>query len=277
MIKVLPPKTAEEVVAREKERKERTTLLMALSEDHLAKFHKMDDAKEMWKAIKSRFGGNDESKKMQKYLLKQQFEGFSASASKGSDNEVESCSKTCAESYARLKKVYDEQRDKLGDASVEITAYTLALKRIEAQLLCHQQNQLAYEQKISAPQLDCDDLEQINDDDLEEMDLKGQVTMISIRIKKFYKRTDRKLQFDTRDTVGFDKTKVECFNCHKMGHFARDCRAKWNQDSRRRDGGYNGNKARDNNRRPASHDDSKALVTIDREAVDWFGHVEEDT
>ncbi|GKC12723.1 hypothetical protein Tco_1009505 [Tanacetum coccineum] len=70
--KVLPPKTAEEIVARERERKARTTLLMALPEDHLAKFHKMTDAKEMWDAIKSRFGGNDESKKMQKYILKQQ-------------------------------------------------------------------------------------------------------------------------------------------------------------------------------------------------------------
>ncbi|GJW84699.1 hypothetical protein Tco_0157844 [Tanacetum coccineum] len=50
-----------EIVARERERKARTTLLMALPEDHLAKFHKMTDAKEMWDAIKSRFGGNDES------------------------------------------------------------------------------------------------------------------------------------------------------------------------------------------------------------------------
>ncbi|GJS66165.1 putative ribonuclease H-like domain-containing protein [Tanacetum coccineum] len=61
-IKVLPPRTAEEIVARERERKARTTLLMALPEDHLAKFHKMTDAKEMWDAIKSRFGGNDESR-----------------------------------------------------------------------------------------------------------------------------------------------------------------------------------------------------------------------
>ncbi|GJZ34327.1 hypothetical protein Tco_0580144 [Tanacetum coccineum] len=59
---VLPPRTVEEIVARERERKARTTLLMALPEDHLAK--------EMWDAIKSRFGGNDESKKMQKYILK---------------------------------------------------------------------------------------------------------------------------------------------------------------------------------------------------------------
>ncbi|GJY27436.1 hypothetical protein Tco_0402162, partial [Tanacetum coccineum] len=56
---------------------------MALPEDHLAKFNKMTDAKEMWEAIKSRLGGNDKSKKMQKYILKQQFEGFSISNSKG--------------------------------------------------------------------------------------------------------------------------------------------------------------------------------------------------
>ncbi|GJY43674.1 hypothetical protein Tco_0431887 [Tanacetum coccineum] len=83
VIKVLPPKTAEEILARERERKARTTLLMALPGDHLAKFHKMTDAKEMWEAIKSRFSGNDKSKKMQKYILKQQFKGFSVSNSEG--------------------------------------------------------------------------------------------------------------------------------------------------------------------------------------------------
>nr|GEW46070.1 hypothetical protein [Tanacetum cinerariifolium] len=47
----------------------------------------------------------------------------------GSENKVKSCSKACEESYARLKKLYDDQKDKFGDASVEITAYTLALKK----------------------------------------------------------------------------------------------------------------------------------------------------
>ncbi|GJS06983.1 ribonuclease H-like domain-containing protein [Tanacetum coccineum] len=46
-IKVLPPRTAKEIIARERERKAMTTLLMALPEDHLAKFHKMTDAKEI--------------------------------------------------------------------------------------------------------------------------------------------------------------------------------------------------------------------------------------
>ncbi|GJW20222.1 synaptobrevin, longin-like domain protein [Tanacetum coccineum] len=53
LIKVLPPKTAEEILARERERKARTTLLMALPEDHLAKFHKMTDAKAMFQSLLS--------------------------------------------------------------------------------------------------------------------------------------------------------------------------------------------------------------------------------
>nr|GEU34536.1 ribonuclease H-like domain-containing protein [Tanacetum cinerariifolium] len=113
---------------------------------------------------------------------------------------------------------------------------------------------------------------EVNDDDMEEMDLKWHVAMISIRIKKFHKMTGRKLQFDTKDPVAFDKTKVKCFNCHKMGNFTRDYRAKGNQDSIRRDDGYNGNKGRDNGRRPAYQDDSKALVTTDGEDIDWSRH-----
>ncbi|GJU28858.1 hypothetical protein Tco_1172447 [Tanacetum coccineum] len=90
----------------------------------------------------------------------------------------------------------------------------------------------------SGPQLDHEDLEQLDEFDLEEMDLKWQVAMISMRLKKFYKKTGRKLQFDAKEPVGFDKTKVECYNCHKTRHFAREYRSKGNQDSRRRDPGY---------------------------------------
>ncbi|GKF00102.1 hypothetical protein Tco_0023452 [Tanacetum coccineum] len=71
LIKVLPPKTAEEILARERERKARTTLLMALPKDHLAKFHKMTDAKEMWEAIKSRFEGLHKGYDRFKSLLSQ--------------------------------------------------------------------------------------------------------------------------------------------------------------------------------------------------------------
>ncbi|GJS30034.1 hypothetical protein Tco_0490654 [Tanacetum coccineum] len=125
----------------------------------------------------------------------------------------------------------------------------------------------------SCPQLDHEDLEHLDEFDLEEMDLKWQVAMISMRMKKFYKKTGRKLQFDAKEPVGFDKTKVECYDCHKISYFARECKTNGNQDSRRRDAWNSGNK---DGRRFGKQEDSKALVTIDGEGVDWTSHLEEE-
>ncbi|GJU38695.1 hypothetical protein Tco_1191652, partial [Tanacetum coccineum] len=66
VVRVLPPVSASEIHAVEKERKARTILLMAIPREHLRRFHGMDDAKEIWEAIRTRFGGNANSKKMQK-------------------------------------------------------------------------------------------------------------------------------------------------------------------------------------------------------------------
>nr|GEY07187.1 ribonuclease H-like domain-containing protein [Tanacetum cinerariifolium] len=79
----VPPVTAQQILARTKERKAKSTLLTAILDEHLARFHGIKDAKTLWAAIKTRFGGNAESKKMQKNVLKQQFENFSVSNSEG--------------------------------------------------------------------------------------------------------------------------------------------------------------------------------------------------
>nr|GEU40859.1 hypothetical protein [Tanacetum cinerariifolium] len=65
-----------------------------------------------------------------------------SSSSSNANSKVHTCSTKCDQSYAQLKKLYDDQREKLDNASVEITAYTLALKKVEAQLAAHQKNQL---------------------------------------------------------------------------------------------------------------------------------------
>nr|GEY27531.1 putative ribonuclease H-like domain-containing protein [Tanacetum cinerariifolium] len=80
-----------------------------------------------------------------------------------------------------------------------------------------------------------EDLEQIHPDNLEEMDLKWKMAMLTIRVRRFLNNTGRKLNLNGNDSVAFDKTKVECYNCHKRGHFARECGAQRGQDNRSRD------------------------------------------
>ncbi|GKG05355.1 ribonuclease H-like domain-containing protein, partial [Tanacetum coccineum] len=69
-----------------------------------------------------------------------------------------------------------------------------------------------------------------------EMDLrKLNIAMLIMRAKIFLKNTGRKLDMTNKERIGFDKSKVECFNCQKKGHFARECKAPRNQDSRNKE------------------------------------------
>ncbi|GKF03327.1 ribonuclease H-like domain-containing protein, partial [Tanacetum coccineum] len=67
------------------------------------------------------------------------------------------------------------------------------------------------------------------------MDLRWNIAMLTIRAKRFLENTGRKLDMTNKERIGFEKSKVECFNCQKKGHFARECRAPRNQDSRNKE------------------------------------------
>ncbi|GKC76062.1 hypothetical protein Tco_1126836 [Tanacetum coccineum] len=82
---VVPPTTIEQKLARKNELKARGTLLMAIPNEHQLKFNTYKDAKTLMDFIEKRFGGNKESKKVQKTLLKQQYENFNGNSSEGLD------------------------------------------------------------------------------------------------------------------------------------------------------------------------------------------------
>nr|GEV83752.1 putative ribonuclease H-like domain-containing protein [Tanacetum cinerariifolium] len=95
------------------------------------------------------------------------------------------------------------------------------------------QKTLLKQYQSNSPQLDNDDLKKIDADDLEEMDLKWQMAMLAMRAKRFLQRTGRNLGANGTTSIGFDMSKVECYNCHRRGHFARECRSP--KDTRNKD------------------------------------------
>ncbi|GJR61673.1 ribonuclease H-like domain-containing protein [Tanacetum coccineum] len=113
-----------------------------------------------------------------------------------------------------------------------------------------------------------EDLEKLHPDDLEEMDLQWEMAMLTIRARRFIKRTGKKLDINGQ-RVGFDKLKMECYNCHKHGHFARECRFPRNQK----------NKGRENNTRTIAVETPTQNVLIAQDGIggyDWSYQAEEE-
>ncbi|GKA79421.1 hypothetical protein Tco_0786017 [Tanacetum coccineum] len=288
VIRILPPVTAAEIQAVEKERKAKNILLMAIPKEHIRRFHGMDDAKEIWEAIRTRFGGNANSKKMQKAVFKQQFEAFTISSSEGLEKGYDRYNNTFSVGRSWLANVDTLSIDDLynnlrvfeqeiqGASKTSSSAQNVAFVSQSKSSTNRVKSGFTSAYNICTPTSSTNTPEkealagfadEIDDLDIEEMDINWQIAMIAIRIKKFYKKTGRRVRVDGKAHVGFDKKKLECFNCHNTSHFTRECTAKGTHDGKKKiDSLYQHQEAR------KQENNHMGLLIMDDGIVNWGEH-----
>ncbi|GJW35021.1 hypothetical protein Tco_0057941 [Tanacetum coccineum] len=221
------PKTTKQLAAKRNRERFKSILLLAIPDEYLLKFHNVPDAKSLWEAIKSRFGGNEESKKMQKNVLKYQFENFTTTLNESLDKAYDRFQKFISqlEVYAApvskedinqkflrsLSSSYgvvyeDEDEEVLPVFGVSTAGGTSQVSSTPCadEVMCS-----FFAQQTTSPQLENEDLQQIDEDDLEELDLRWQVAMLTVRVKKFIQKTRRNLDFKEKQPVTFDKSKIK--------------------------------------------------------------------
>ncbi|GKE47346.1 hypothetical protein Tco_1478604, partial [Tanacetum coccineum] len=154
----IPPKTAEQKLVKAK-----STLLLAIPNEHLLKFHGIKDAKTLSEAIKTMFGGNKESKKMQKTILKKQYENFTASRSEGLDKTYDSSNSH------NVAFVSSENTSSTNEAVNTAQEVSTASSQGQASSSTYADDVMfsLFANQSNSPQLDNEDLEQIDTDDLE--------------------------------------------------------------------------------------------------------------
>ncbi|GJX71026.1 ribonuclease H-like domain-containing protein [Tanacetum coccineum] len=180
--------------------KARSTLMIGIPNEHQLKFNSIKDAKQLLEAV-----------------------------------EKEICSEMLDQTFDRLQKLMSQLEllgEKLSqeDVNQKLLRYLspkwnthAGVWRNKADLDTMSMDDLyKTSSQPNSPQLAHEDLQQIHPDDMEEMDLRWQMAMLTIRARRFLKNTGMKLTINGNETIGFDRSKVECYNCHKRGHFARE-------------------------------------------------------
>ncbi|GJW49240.1 hypothetical protein Tco_0090591 [Tanacetum coccineum] len=252
--------------------REDCTLMMGIPNEHQLKFNSIKDAKKLLEAVEKRFDGNKATKKTQRNLLKQQYENFTAPRSKMLDQTFDRIQKLWNTHAVVWRNKADLDTMSMDDLYNNLKVYELEVKGMSRSISTASTQVNAanstnidnlsdavicayFASQPNSSQLLHEYLQQIHPDDIEEMDLKWQMSMLTMRARRFLKNIGRKLTVNGNKTIGFDKSKVECYNYHKRRHFARECRAPRNQD----------NKNKKSSRRsvPMETSTSTALVSCD--------------
>nr|GEY32396.1 hypothetical protein [Tanacetum cinerariifolium] len=291
--------TIKDMQKRRNDVKARTTLLLALPDEHQLRFSKYKTAQELWPTILKTFGGNEATKKTKKNLLKQQYGNFKAEGSETLEQTFNRVQVIVSQlEFMDIEIEQDDLNQKFLTSLAPEWLMRIIMWRNKSDLDTMSLDDLYNHLKVSGnkkvntasiptastnvspasanigtasisldtactyiasqsngSQIKYEDINQIDEDDIEEMYIKWNMALLSMRADRFWKKTGKKIYIQGTDVAGFDKLKVECFNCNKMGHFAKECMAPRSQDWGKRDNYRQGSKVEEQA--------PKALMAID--------------
>ncbi|GJS80841.1 ribonuclease H-like domain-containing protein [Tanacetum coccineum] len=252
----------------ENEVKARSTLMMGIPNEHQLKFNSIKDATKLLEAVEKRFDEKLSQEDVNQKLLRSlspewnthavvwrnkadldtmsmddlyknlkvyepKVKGMSSSSSSTQNMDFVSSSNnnTSSTNGAVNSAQAVNTAHGVSTASTQVNdAYYTNINNLSDVVIC-----AFFASQSNSPQLVHGDLQQIQPDEMEEMDLRWQMAMLIMRARRFLKNTGRKLTVNGNETISFDKSKVKCYNCHKRGHFARECRAPRNQDNKNKE------------------------------------------
>ncbi|GJW03563.1 hypothetical protein Tco_1562419 [Tanacetum coccineum] len=227
---IISPSTAEEKAQRRLELKARSTLLMGIPNEHQLKFNSIKDVKLLLQAIEKRFRRNAATKKTQGNFLKQQYEIFTTSSLEVLDQTFDSIQKLISQLEIHGESIsQDDVNQKFlrmvkGTSSSSLNTQNVAFVSSNSTSSINGAVNTAHGVTTASTQatvVNSTTIDNLSD----AMDLRWQMAMLIIRARRFLKNTGRKLIVNGTETIGFDKSKVECYNCYKRGHFARSDQA----------------------------------------------------
>nr|GEW17963.1 hypothetical protein [Tanacetum cinerariifolium] len=268
--------TTDDMQKRKNNVKGRITLLLSLPDKHQLRFIQYKTAQELWAAILKTFGAEGSETLEQTFNRLQRNKGDLDTMSlddlykhlKVYESEVQKKSEPNSQNMAFISLAKHNNGNKevnIANGSIASINVSTASANIEVASISQDTTCAYIASQSSGSQIKFEDINQIDEDDIKDMDIKWNMALLSMRADRFWKKTGKKISIQGTDVAGFDKSKVECFNYHKMGYFARECRAPKSQDRGRRDNYKQGSKVEEQA--------PKALMATDGD-LSWTGLLE---
>ncbi|GJX85232.1 hypothetical protein Tco_0336006 [Tanacetum coccineum] len=218
-VTLLPPTTAKEKDQKRLEVKAKSTLTIGIPNEHQLKFNSIKDAKLLLESIEKRFSGNAATKKTQRNLLKQyQLEILGETLSQEDVNQklLRSLSLEWNTHAIVWRNKPELETMSMDDLYNNLKVYEPEVKGISSSSTNTHNMAFVSSNNTSSPNEAVNtahgvyaDLQQLHPDDLEEMDLRWQMAMLTMRARRFLKNTGRRINVNGNESIGFDKSKSD--------------------------------------------------------------------